>query len=198
MTPAQDLHFSHHLLSAGQFDHLETFGAQYSFLFCFVIFIFFIFFKAPSKRMQTPTRSLDKTEKAIYRCPSECDSSNVILLDADMPLGMALRSKMQARGIIVHFGPDSLDASSSPIIVVNAKNRKAPQVELRMAAAKSCFRKAPVGYALSSKAIPASETVNDSLFGHLTSLGVVIQMDFPSNDDLRGRVSLSNGKFSRE
>jgi hypothetical protein len=154
--------------------------------------------KVPLKRLHAQTRFPDKTQKVFTCRPAESDNSNVILLDADMPHGMTLRSQMQARGIIVHLGPDSLDASSSPIIVVNAENRKAPQVELRMAAAKSCFGTAPVGYALPLKVISTNELVNDSLLDHLISLGVVIQLDFPSDDVLQEDINFSNGQVSRK
>ena len=71
---------------------------------------------------------------------------SVILLDAEFPGGMFLRTTLQAMGVLVNIGSHDVEATSPPLILLNSPNRSRPEVKARINRARICFPQAPIAF----------------------------------------------------
>jgi hypothetical protein len=74
------------------------------------------------------------------------DAYSVVLLDADFPDGMTLRSVLQALGVEVHSGPHCVDAQTSPLILLHTCNRQCPEVSIRLEVARRLLPESAIGF----------------------------------------------------
>lgn len=84
----------------------------------------------------------------------------VIVLDAEFPEGLALKSKLQAVGAQVFVGPNAVAEESTPLIVLHASNRNKPAVQFRLQTARDLFPDALICFVTGSR----TETVMTSDF----------------------------------
>jgi hypothetical protein len=71
---------------------------------------------------------------------------SVILLDADFPEGMALRSSLQAMGVQVHIGPHSIEGDGLPVIMLCASSRQRSDIKGRLKLAQVHFPEAAIAF----------------------------------------------------
>jgi hypothetical protein len=97
---------------------------------------------------------------------------DVILLDADCPDGMALKSILQALGAQVHLGPHTVEKASEPLILVHAGNRHRPDIAFRLDLARHAFPNALVGF-ITGDVVPAQVlTARDDVRDILGAAGI--------------------------
>jgi hypothetical protein len=104
---------------------------------------------------------------------------DVVLLDAEFPEGLALKSKLQAAGLQVFIGPDGNAGEILPLIVLHATNRGKAAVQSRLEAARDLFPDALVCFVTGGMAqTVTSSNFNDARLA-LSAAGVGFVCDEP-------------------
>lgn len=100
------------------------------------------------------------------------DGCEVILLDAECPEGLALKSRLQSFGLQVLIGPYAHAEEALPLIVLHALNRRKPEMQFRLRAARELFPDALVCFVTGSMAQTfTSSNFNDARLA-LSAAGV--------------------------
>jgi hypothetical protein len=95
-----------------------------------------------------------------------------ILLDADCPEGMELRSILQAVGVQVAMGPSFGLDDAMPLILVHAANRSRPEVKARMQLARDIYPDAPVVFVTRSDRRAPVQAALDEVRAILRARGI--------------------------
>jgi hypothetical protein len=140
----------------------------------------------------------DQANRTLKSNMPECEPDDIIPLDADLPIGLYFRPKLQSRRLSAQFRSGALNENLSPVIIVHAAKGELPQLELHMTIGKRHSKSAPAGFELSSRSISIYACVRDSMWKTLLSLGAATKQDYLSDSDFHGSLGSLGVKFSKK